>query len=128
MTTTSPELHPVPVKSPFYHIGIDFVGPITPISEDGSRYNYILTISIGLGKLCFLFCLLFFLTIYSQKVSLFGVPIIPASLKITMKRQFICSYMLIVLQAEVASLSLASTVDSRYSGSLKYGHLDIPAI
>ncbi len=43
MTTTSPELHPVPVKSPFHHIGIDFVGPITPISEDGSRY--ILTIS-----------------------------------------------------------------------------------
>ncbi len=33
MTSTSPE--PVSVKSPIYHIGIDFVGPITPISEEG---------------------------------------------------------------------------------------------
>ena len=33
MTSTTPELHPVPVKSPWYHIGIDFVGPITPTSS-----------------------------------------------------------------------------------------------
>ena len=38
-----PELHPVPVKSPMYHIGIDFVGPISPISGSGNRY--ILTVS-----------------------------------------------------------------------------------
>ena len=33
-----PELHPVPVKSPMYHIGIDFVGPISPMSSSGNRY------------------------------------------------------------------------------------------
>ena len=38
-----PELHPVPVKSPMYHIGIDFVGPISPTSCSGNRY--ILTVS-----------------------------------------------------------------------------------
>ncbi len=30
--------------------------------------------------------------------------------------------------ASVEALSHETTVDSRYSGSLKYGHLDIPAI
>ena len=30
MTTGAPELHPIPVKSLWYHIGIDFVGPISP--------------------------------------------------------------------------------------------------
>jgi len=43
MTSTMPELHPVPVKSPWYHIGIDFVGPITPTSHNGNRF--ILTVS-----------------------------------------------------------------------------------
>ena len=38
-----PELHPVPVKSPIYHIGIDFVGPITLISSSGNQC--ILTVS-----------------------------------------------------------------------------------
>ena len=38
-----PELNPVPVKSPMYHIGIDFVGPISPSSSSGNRY--ILTVS-----------------------------------------------------------------------------------
>lgn len=38
-----PELFPVPVKSPWYHLGIDFVGPISPPSTRGSRY--ILTVS-----------------------------------------------------------------------------------
>ena len=38
-----PELYPVPVKSPWYHIGMDFVGPISPTSRSGNRY--ILTIS-----------------------------------------------------------------------------------
>ena len=42
-TTGVPELHPIAVKSPWYMIGIDFIGPISPESEDGSRY--ILTIS-----------------------------------------------------------------------------------
>lgn len=42
MTIVTPELHPIPVKSPWYHIGIDFVGPVTT-SHNGNRY--ILTIS-----------------------------------------------------------------------------------
>ena len=36
-------LHPVPVHSPWYHVGIDFVGPIHPTSTKGNRF--ILTIS-----------------------------------------------------------------------------------
>ena len=32
-----PELHPIPVKSTWYH-GIDFVGPISPPSSTGNRY------------------------------------------------------------------------------------------
>lgn len=39
----APELHPVPVVSPWYHIGIDFIGPISPPSHQGN--SYILTIS-----------------------------------------------------------------------------------
>lgn len=38
-----PELHPVPVKSAWYHLGMDFIGPISPPSSDGNRY--ILTVS-----------------------------------------------------------------------------------
>ncbi|KAL5506619.1 hypothetical protein EMCRGX_G008302 [Ephydatia muelleri] len=38
---TAPELRPVPVKSPWHHIGIDFVGPIL---ESKSGNLYILTI------------------------------------------------------------------------------------
>ena len=43
LTVTRPELHPIPVHSPWYHIGIDFIGPISPISKSGNRY--ILTVS-----------------------------------------------------------------------------------
>lgn len=43
MVTERPELHCVPVKAPWFHIGIDFIGPINPTSSDGN--NYILTIS-----------------------------------------------------------------------------------
>ena len=38
-----PELHPVPVKSPWFHVEMDFIGPISPPSSSGNRY--ILTIS-----------------------------------------------------------------------------------
>lgn len=38
-----PELHPIPVKSPWYHLGMDFIGPISPTSSNGNRF--ILTIS-----------------------------------------------------------------------------------
>ena len=39
---TRPELHPVPVKSAWYHIGMDFVGPIHPMTHNGNQF--ILTI------------------------------------------------------------------------------------
>ena len=31
------ELHPIPPHSPFYQIGIDFIGPL-PITPQGNRY------------------------------------------------------------------------------------------
>lgn len=43
LSTAAPELHPVSVVSPWYHIGIDFIGPISPTSTQGN--SYILTIS-----------------------------------------------------------------------------------
>ena len=43
MTTGAPEFHPIPVKQPWYMMGIDFVGPLTPQAQDRSRY--ILTLS-----------------------------------------------------------------------------------
>ena len=48
MVTSKSELHPVPVKAPWYHIGIDFIGPINPSSSKGNRY--ILTISDYFSK------------------------------------------------------------------------------
>jgi len=36
LTTGVPELNPVPVKTPWHHIGINFVGPISPPGKDGS--------------------------------------------------------------------------------------------
>ena len=39
----APELHPVPVIAPWHHLGIDFIGPISPSSVQGNKY--ILTIS-----------------------------------------------------------------------------------
>ena len=42
MKTLSPELHPVPVKSPWYHVGVDFIGPLKK-SCKGNKY--ILTLS-----------------------------------------------------------------------------------
>ena len=38
IVTEMPELHPVPVKSPWHHIGMDFIGPISPVSTSGNRY------------------------------------------------------------------------------------------
>eukprot|EP00731_Ephydatia_muelleri_P033592 Em0033g8a len=43
LTTGVRELHPIPVKAPWYMVGIDFIGPLSPVAKDGSRY--ILTIS-----------------------------------------------------------------------------------
>ena len=36
----APELHPVPVISPWHHIGIDFIGPISPPSVQGNKYIF----------------------------------------------------------------------------------------
>jgi len=43
IVTERPELHPVAVKAPWFQLGMDFVGPISPPSQSGNRY--ILTIS-----------------------------------------------------------------------------------
>ena len=51
LTTERPELHPVPVKSPWHHLGMDFVGLISPPSQDGNRY--ILTVSDYFTKFAF---------------------------------------------------------------------------
>ena len=48
MITSKSELHPVPVKAPWYHVGIDFIGPISPTSS--KRKRYILTISDYFSK------------------------------------------------------------------------------
>lgn len=37
------ELNPVPVVSPWYHIGMDLIGPISPMSHQGNKY--IMTLS-----------------------------------------------------------------------------------
>ena len=33
-----PELHNVPVQSPWFHVAIDFIGPISPRSQLGNQY------------------------------------------------------------------------------------------
>ena len=43
LNKVAPELHPIPVVAPWHHIGIDFIGPISPQSTKGNCY--ILTIS-----------------------------------------------------------------------------------
>ena len=42
LTSGTPQLNPIPVKSPWYMVGIDIVGPISPPADDSSQY--ILTI------------------------------------------------------------------------------------
>lgn len=48
MTTGAPELHPIPVVSPWYHVGTDLVGPISPTASDGSQYIVTLISQSGL--------------------------------------------------------------------------------
>ena len=36
LTITTTELHPVPVCTTWYHVAIDFIGPISPISLSGT--------------------------------------------------------------------------------------------
>ena len=43
MVISTSQLHPIPVKAPWSHIGIDFIGPVNPTSSQRNRY--ILTIS-----------------------------------------------------------------------------------
>lgn len=38
LTTGLPELNPIPVKSPWHHIGIDFIWPVLPPASDGSLF------------------------------------------------------------------------------------------
>ena len=48
LTTDVPQLHPIPVVSPWQCIGIEFIGPLSPIATDGSKF--ILTISDYFSK------------------------------------------------------------------------------
>ena len=48
LNKVAPELHPIPVVAPWHHIGIDFIGPISPQSTKGNYY--ILTISDYFSK------------------------------------------------------------------------------
>ena len=48
LTTDVPQLHPIPVVSPWQCIEIDFIGPLSPIATDGSKF--ILTISDYFSK------------------------------------------------------------------------------
>ena len=43
ISKAAPALHCVPVVSPWHHVGIDFIGPISPPSTQGSQY--ILTVA-----------------------------------------------------------------------------------
>ena len=43
IVTERAELHPVPVKCPWFQLGIGFIGPISPPSQSGNRY--IMTVS-----------------------------------------------------------------------------------
>ena len=43
MDIERPEFDPIPVKAPWHHLGMDFVGPISPPAQSGNRY--VLTIS-----------------------------------------------------------------------------------
>ena len=36
LTTGVPELHPIPVKAPWYMVGIGFIVPLRPVAKDGS--------------------------------------------------------------------------------------------
>ena len=35
-----PELCPLPVKGPWYHVGIYFIGLMCPPSRQGNQYNF----------------------------------------------------------------------------------------
>ena len=39
MVINTDELHPVPVKSTWHHVAIDFIGPL-PISSSGNRFVF----------------------------------------------------------------------------------------
>ena len=40
---TNIELYPIPVYSPWYHVAIDFVGPIFPAFRNGNRFILIVS-------------------------------------------------------------------------------------
>ena len=42
VTSARSKLHPIPVKSPWHHVGTDFIGPLNPPSRWGNRYIFTL--------------------------------------------------------------------------------------
>ena len=55
LVVTSTELHPVPVITTWYHVAIDFIGPISPISLSGNRSVHLLLLlfSCNARNTCF---------------------------------------------------------------------------
>ena len=43
LTTGTPQLNPIPIKAPWHMLGIDFIGPVSPVAEDGSRFVFTMT-------------------------------------------------------------------------------------
>ena len=48
LTTSYLELNPIPLHSHWHHVGMDFIGPLSPISSNGNRF--ILTLSDYFSK------------------------------------------------------------------------------
>jgi len=122
ISSTMPELHPILVKSPWYHIGIDFVGPITPPSHNGNRY--ILTLSDyitkwveavalpskcaqGVAKSLFKVCL-----IGICKLAIICSNLLLCTLLVQVWLYF-CSYTLLV-SADLHAYGIATSVDNRW--------------
>ena len=49
-TSGIPEMHPIAVKAPWYMVGIDFIGPLSPASEDGSKYMHAYLRSVTISQ------------------------------------------------------------------------------
>ena len=52
LTTATPELHPVPVQSSWFHLGMDFIGPISPVSSKRNRFILAISDYFKVGGSC----------------------------------------------------------------------------
>lgn len=91
ISMAAPELNPVPVVTPWHHIGIDFIGPLIP-STQGNKYiltvsdyfsKYVLAIpmedkvasgvSAALFKVKYLVYYLYFVNTFYHTIDIYGV-------------------------------------------------------